>query len=105
MNNIFILALGMMLVTYLPRLLPFVVVTGKNLPQGLRRFLQYIPYTALGALIFPGVFSSIPQVPIAAILALIFAGGYAWRKGGIIVPVVGSIFIAFSILYIHFNIL
>ncbi|KAB3526330.1 AzlD domain-containing protein [Alkaliphilus serpentinus] len=100
MNNLLMLITGMMLVTYIPRLLPFIVVTGRRLPEGLRRFLLYIPYTALGALIFPGVFNSIPQMPIAAVLAMVFAGAYAWKKGGIIISVVGAIFVAFCSLYI-----
>lgn len=104
-NNVFILAAGMMLVTYIPRLLPFIVVTGRRLPNGLRRFLMYIPYTALGALIFPGVFSSIPQLPIAAILAMLFATVFAWKRGGIIIPVVGGIIVAFFTLFINYNFL
>lgn len=99
-NNILLLILGMMLVTYIPRLLPLVFVSNKNLPKGIHRFLLFIPYTALGALIIPGVFSAIPEMPIASLLGIGFAFVYAWYKGGIIIPVLGSIVVVFVILLI-----
>ncbi len=95
MNNYIILILGMAAVTYIPRLAPFLMLSGKELPQSLRRFLSFIPCTALGALIIPGVFSSIPQSPHAAMLGFGFAVIYSWFRGGIIVPVLGSIVVAF----------
>ncbi len=98
MNNHIVLIIGMMLVTYIPRLLPFVMVSGKSLPKRLNRFLQFIPYTALGALIIPGVFSATPQMPQASILGIGFAFVYGWYKGGIIIPVLGSILVAFLML-------
>ncbi|SCZ10099.1 AzlD domain-containing protein [Alkaliphilus peptidifermentans] len=101
MNNVLILIFGMALVTYIPRLLPFLIVSKSKLPDGLRQFLTFIPYTALGALIIPGVFNSIPELPLAAIMAILFATIYAWKKGGIIVPVLGSIGVAFAVLYLN----
>lgn len=100
MNNQILLILGMMLVTYIPRLLSFVIVSGKNLPPRLRRFLQLIPYTALGALIIPGVFSATPQMPWASILGIGFAFVYGWYRGGIIIPVTGSILVTFLVLLV-----
>lgn len=100
MNKILLLILGMMLVTYIPRLLPFVIVSKQNLPQGIRKFLLFIPTTALGALIIPGVFSAIPEKPAASLVGIGFACIYAWFKGGIIIPVLGSIAAAFLILII-----
>ncbi|MCT4621306.1 MAG: AzlD domain-containing protein [Marinisporobacter sp.] len=98
MNNQVLLILGMMLVTYIPRLLPFVIVSGKKLPSKLDQFLQYIPYTALGALIIPGVFSATPEMPHASLVGMGFAFVYAWYKGGIIIPVLGSIVVTFLML-------
>ena len=48
-----ILAMGA--VTYLPRMLPFVLFNTKEMPAFAERVLRNIPYAALGALIFPGV--------------------------------------------------
>lgn len=98
MNNQILLIIGMMLATYIPRLLPFIMVSGKKLPKRLEMLLKYIPYTALGALIIPGVFSAIPRMPLVSLSAIVFSFVYAWYKGGIIIPVLGSILVAFGMI-------
>lgn len=95
MSSKLMLILGMMAATYIPRLVPFFMVSAENLPYTVRRFLQFIPYTALGALIVPGVFTATPDMPLAALLGAGFAAAYGWYKGGIIIPVLGSILITF----------
>lgn len=100
MNNQILLILGMMFVTYIPRLLPLVMVSGKKLPEKLERFLSFIPYTALGALIIPGVFSAIPEMPLVSLLGIGFSFAYALHKGGIIIPVLGSILVTFTMILI-----
>lgn len=90
--------LGMMLVTYIPRLVPFLFISKLKLPEKLRKFLLFIPYTALGALIIPGVFTATPEVPYAGLIGVGFAICYSWLKGGIIVPVLGSVFVTFGVL-------
>lgn len=47
--------IGMGIVTYLPRMLPFILFKGKELPPFLQGVLKNVPYATLGALIFPGV--------------------------------------------------
>lgn len=98
MNNMILLILAMMAVTYIPRLLPFFIVSNKNLSKRFTRFLTFIPYTALGALLIPGVFSATPQMPQASLLGIGFAFIYGWYKGGIIIPVLGSIMVTFLML-------
>lgn len=100
MNKIVLLVLGMMLVTYIPRLTPFLIISRTNLPQGIRKFLLFVPTAALGALIIPGVFSAIPDNPLASLVGIGFACVFAWRKGGIIIPVLGSITVVFIMLLI-----
>lgn len=100
MNNVLIVVIGMALVTYIPRLIPFFMVSKDDMPKGLRRFLTYIPYTALGALIIPGAFSATPDMPLASIAGIGFAILYSWIRGGIIVPVLGSIVVTFITLII-----
>jgi len=102
MNKILLMILGMTLVTYIPRLLPFLMVSNEDMPKRLRRFLTLIPYTALGALIIPGVFSATPDMPAASLVGISFAVIYAWFKGGIIVPVIGSIVATFIMLVVKF---
>lgn len=99
-DKLWIIIVGMMLVTYIPRLVPFLMVSERQLPQKLQQFLEYIPYTALGALVIPGVFNSIPGAPVVSIAGIGFAFFYTWYKGGLIIPVLGSILIVFLILLI-----
>jgi len=50
------LLFGMGLVTYLPRMLPLVVLAQRRLPQGLIDWLGLIPVAILAALVAPGLF-------------------------------------------------
>ncbi len=49
---------GMALVTYIPRMLPMVLLRDIKLSPFLNRFLKFIPYAAIGALVFPGLLYS-----------------------------------------------
>ena len=55
--NITLLILGMTAVTCIPRIIPSFVVEKVRLNRYFERFLKMIPYTAMAALIFPGVLS------------------------------------------------
>lgn len=54
-NEMLIIILGMGIVTYIPRMLPLVLINGKEIPTKIKFILQNVPYAALGALIFPGI--------------------------------------------------
>ena len=45
-------------VTYLIRVLPFVIFKGKITNTFVKSFLYYVPYAVLGAMTFPAVFSA-----------------------------------------------
>ena len=47
---------GMMAVTYIPRLLPIVFLSNKELPQAVTQWLSYIPAAILSALLAPSLF-------------------------------------------------
>ena len=53
--NMLMLIAGMGAVTYIPRMLPFLLLNDKKLPPFLAGVLKNIPYATLGALIFPGI--------------------------------------------------
>ncbi|WP_163182908.1 AzlD domain-containing protein [Neobacillus sedimentimangrovi] len=53
--DIFWMIIGMGIVTYLPRMLPFVLFKGKELPPFIQGVLRNVPYATLGALIFPAI--------------------------------------------------
>lgn len=100
MSNVMWIVIGMMAVTFIPRLLPFVLISDQGLPKKVTQFLEYVPYAALGALIIPGAISAIPDAPIAAAAGLVFAAVYSYKKGGMIVSVVGGIVITYVVLLV-----
>ena len=68
---------GMFLVTYLPRMAPFLIGRELELPGWVRRWLDYFPYAALGALIFPGILEAVPGHPWLSLAAGGVAAGVA----------------------------
>ncbi|MBO7310019.1 MAG: AzlD domain-containing protein [Clostridia bacterium] len=55
--NIALLILGMCLVTYIPRVLPAFFADKMNFGKRFEKFIGLIPYTAMTALIVPGILS------------------------------------------------
>ncbi|MBU9721830.1 MULTISPECIES: AzlD domain-containing protein [Bacillaceae] len=51
----FWMIIGMGVVTYIPRLMPLVLLKTENWPAWSKRMLSRVPYAVLGALIFPGI--------------------------------------------------
>ena len=95
-----ILILGMTVVTYIPRMAPLVLFKGKNLPVFLRRFLLALPGCALGALLFPGLLSSIQESPFAAITGVAVAGGVSLTRGGLLLSVIAGVAASYFALYL-----
>ncbi|MCF6097719.1 AzlD domain-containing protein [Thermovorax subterraneus] len=54
-KNYLLLLLGMALVTYLPRFMPALILSKRNIPEVLVKFLNYIPVSVLSALLFPSI--------------------------------------------------
>ncbi|WP_419174656.1 AzlD domain-containing protein [Desulfosediminicola sp.] len=52
---IFMTIVGMGLVTYLPRVLPMLLLSGRNLAPWIGRWLSFVPATVLAALLAPGL--------------------------------------------------
>ena len=92
------LILGMMAVTFLPRLLPLVTLSKRPLHPLLRRFLLFIPYTALGALIARGVMQAPPGMMAATLIGIGAAALCSWFKGGMVLSVGAGIIAAFLVL-------
>jgi branched-subunit amino acid transport protein len=92
------LILGMMMVTFLPRLLPLIILTERPLHPLLKRFFIYIPYTALGALIVRGVMQATSGMMVATLVGLGVAASCSWFKGGLVLSVLASIMVAFLVL-------
>lgn len=84
------IVLGMTVVTYIPRMLPFVLLKGKELPSFWQGILQNVPYATLGALIFPGILT-FHEDPSFALIGAAAAFLIAFTGANIIITVLGSI--------------
>ena len=89
--KIFIIALLMAFVTYLPRLLPFYFFDADRIPGRLRLFLSFIPYAAMGALILPGSIYAVHGKPVVSILGIAASVVIAWFNSNIIITVMLTI--------------
>lgn len=59
--NYILLSVFMMLVTFIPRVLPGFLLDKLHLGKKAKKFLNLIPFTAMSALIFPGVITIDPE--------------------------------------------
>ncbi len=92
------LIFGMAAVTYVPRLMPFLLLNRLRIPYRVNAFLKVIPVAAIGALIVPGVLTATPELPAAALAGMGFTLVYGLFRGGIIVPVLGAVGVAWLVL-------
>lgn len=90
-TNILILILGMAVVTYIPRAIPAVLIDKMNFSPRVEKFLRLIPYTAMAALIFPGVFTVDSDKLYIGIVGGLVAGVLAWKKCPVMVCVLVAI--------------
>lgn len=93
-NNLWLLVLLMGLVTYLPRMLPLTCLNDIRLPRFLNAFLRFVPFAALGALIFPGIIYSTGSIYSALIGGIVSVLLALWRVN-ITIVVFGGILGAF----------
>lgn len=90
--DMIILVLAMAAVTYLPRMAPVTFLQHAVIPPVMRRFFRFIPYAALGALIFPGILTSAgPDHIPAALAGTVAAVVLALTTGNVMLVVAGGI--------------
>ncbi len=58
LENIYLVIIGMALVTYLARQLPFLILKGKKLKPAIVEWLGYIPVAVLSALLIPALLTN-----------------------------------------------
>jgi len=88
---IFIIIIGMALVTLFPRIIPSFIVDKLEFKPWLNRWLNSIPYAALGALIFPGILSVKTGSPIVGLVGGLVAIILALIGLNVIFVVLGAI--------------
>ena len=102
MNSKFLLLmLAMGAVTYTSRALPAFLIDRMNFSPRAEQFLKLIPYTAMTALIFPGILTVDPARPEVGIVGALGVVALAWKKTPLLVCVVGAI-LADMMLYLVF---
>ena len=84
--NIAYMIIGCALVTFIPRLIPAVFVDKLNFGPGFEKFLNLIPFTALAALICPGVLTVDPNI------------WYIGLAGAIVIITVIALIILYSVI-------
>lgn len=89
--QVLILIGGMAAATYLPRLMPLVLLQNLKLSPALVRFMKCIPYAALAALIFPGILSSTGELSEAAAAGMLVSVILAYFELNLLLVVVGGI--------------
>lgn len=92
--------LGCAVVTFIPRLIPALFIDQLDFPPKVEKFLNLIPYTALAALICPGVLTVDNQLWYIGLIGAIVAAGLAWKKvplGAIVILTVVILIAVYSI--------
>ena len=97
-DKVILMLLGMLAVTYIPRALPVILVDKIKYSEKTEKFLNIIPYTAMTALVFPGVLTVDANYMIG-IAGIAVASILAWFKCPAIICVIAAIIIDF-ILYL-----
>ncbi|MGO1468473.1 MAG: AzlD domain-containing protein [Tissierella sp.] len=93
--NYIILIFGMALVTYLPRLIPLMVLKKSETNKNIKLFLTFIPYTSLSILIIRGILTSASDMKIPTIIGILTASFIAYIQNNLIFSVMGGIIAAF----------
>lgn len=83
-------AVLMAVVTYIPRVLPILLVKERLQSKFLKSFLSYVPYAVLGAMIFPDILYSTSSVP-SAVVGLVVAVTLAFFDQKLLTVALGAI--------------
>lgn len=92
--EILLFFLGMVVVTYLPRLIPFAFLRAERIPAKWRGLLGHIPHAALGALLVPGCIDGVAGQPVASLTGIAAAALVLWFKPNILLAMAAAILAA-----------
>ena len=91
----------MALVTYIPRALPALFAGRFTLGKRLQSFLNLLPYTAMAALIFPGVFRIDDAHPLYGIAGALAAVLLSIKKCPLIISVLAAVGVCSGLYYLN----
>jgi len=86
--------------TFIPRILPYWASFLEKLPPLVSRMLRLLPIAALGPLIFPGTFVDFSPQMWAGFAGVSVSFLLAYRKGGMIFPILASIGVTYIALLV-----
>ncbi len=89
--RIVVLIIGMTLVTYIPRAIPAVLIDKMRFSTKADKYLSIIPYTAMTALIFPGILTIDPNSIWIGVVGGLTAVLLGWKKMPVMIVVLGSV--------------
>ncbi len=89
--KIFFLIIAMALVTYFGRVLPVLFLGQKTNRPSVEKFLRLIPYSAMTALVFPGVLSVDKDFMAIGVVGALTALALSWFNMSITFVVIGAI--------------
>ena len=86
---VLIAILVMMAASWLPRMIPLLLVRGKIRSRLIRSFLYYVPYAVLTAMTIPAIFSATRSVwsATAGLIAALILG---WRGRSLLIVAIGA---------------
>jgi branched-subunit amino acid transport protein len=91
-KTIFLAIIGMMIVTFLPRLLPIWLLSSRRLPDFVERWLYFIPPSVLAALLLPELLGKNNRIDPAAnqvyLIAALPAFLVVWRTRSMFAAVI-----------------
>jgi branched-subunit amino acid transport protein len=90
-RRILLMILGMALVTYIPRALPAIWMERLRFGPRFEKFLNLIPYTAMAALIYPGILTVDAGRPWVGLVGAAAAAVPALRRRPVMLCVLAAI--------------
>lgn len=92
------LFLGMAIVTYIPRVLPFYLNSSFKIDARFEKPLKLLPCAAIGALIFPQGLLLYDKAPLVSPVALIVGAAITWVTENIPLGIFLTILLTFILL-------
>ena len=89
--DVMLMILGMVIVAYIPRVIPVFFAEKIKVGEKFEKFLNLIPYTALTCLVFPGILTTDQDKVYVGLIGGAVAGVLAWFKCPAIICVIAAI--------------
>ncbi|HLQ73256.1 MAG TPA: AzlD domain-containing protein [Bacillota bacterium] len=96
--SIILIIIGMSIATMIPRVIPVLIIEKIQFKGWLNRWLQAVPYAALGALIFPGILYVKESALYIGFVGGVVATALAYLRLNVIFVVIGAVLTVYILL-------